>query len=477
MNYTLTKGSSVFQMKKIICLILALVFTLGIGVALAACNRDEPCTHSDTDYDGKCDKCGNDFGHACLDADKSHACDTCGRTMGEHIDADKNHACDYGCSVAIGVCDDSDKDHVCDYGCDKAYGVCEDADKDHVCDYGCGEEFGEHADGDDADHLCDHGCGRIADDGCYDTVVDGKCDECGADIEHTCLDENKDHACDICSQDVNADKHIDENKDHVCDYGCSRTIGVCKDADRDHYCDHGCGKYYGEHADGSDTDHLCDYGCGFIADDGCRDINDNSKCDECGGDYRDGFEPIDPALLIDRACATVEESSPTKIVTQFERVGDLGVSGTFIIEKQGEDLIFTYSYQTPADPMVSDEAMVTVEGKVYYKDGRFSEDGKTWTAGTPAVWSVYLDLERRYLIDPKINPDGTVLSAEISAEDAKAAFGTDLNADGNLSIQIRIDRQRVNYFDITCTTDSGATVNVRTSYTYQSIELDFPSAE
>ena len=137
-----------------------------------------------------------------------------------------------------------------------------DANKDHACDNGCTQAVGEHTDGDDKDHLCDYGCGRIADDGCYDTVKDGKCDECEAVIGHVCVDSDKNHACDTCGADM----------------------GVCADENKNHKCDYGCAKTFGEHTDGDDADHKCDYGCKQIADLGCVDLGNDGICDECGAE-------------------------------------------------------------------------------------------------------------------------------------------------------------------------------------------------
>ena len=218
---------------------------------------------------------GSALGHK--DDNTDHVCDNnCGkRDMGTHADANRNHICDYGCTTAIGRCVDADKDHDCDYGCSKTFGSCVDADKDHDCDYGCNKTFGEHSDGNDNNHSCDYGCGLIADSGCYDTIVDGKCDECGADINHTCKDEDKNHACEICSKMMG--KHEDANKDHACDYGCNNAIGNCVDVDKDHDCDYGCNMVFDRCTD-EDKDHHCDYGCNKVFG-ACEDANKDHSCD------------------------------------------------------------------------------------------------------------------------------------------------------------------------------------------------------
>ena len=327
----------------------------GCTTAIGTCadgDKDHDCDygcskvfgeHSDADKNHVCNYgCSVAIG-TCADTNKDHECDYgCDKSFGEHADVGKDHNCDYGCNVAIGACEDRNLDHECDYGCTKSFGEhkdtnkdhlceygcietigeCKDDNKDHLCDYGCNKTFGDHSDGNDNNHLCDYGCGKSADNGCYDTVVDGKCDECGAEMAHTCVDEGKNHACDICG--TNMGEHKDTNNDHVCEYGCTTAIGTCADGDKDHDCDYGCDKSFGEHADvgkdhncdygcnvaigacedrnldhecdygcsksfgthsdGDDNNHLCDYGCGQGADDGCYDTVVDGKCDECGAD-------------------------------------------------------------------------------------------------------------------------------------------------------------------------------------------------
>ena len=164
---------------------------------------------------------------------------------GEHVDKDKNHICDYGCSEALGVCEDNNFDHNCDYGCEKTYS--------------------EHSDGDDNNHLCDYGCQKIADDGCYDTVVDGKCDECGENIIHDCKDDNKNHECDICGTAIGNHSDSITDKDHLCDYGCGAVMENCVPNADDGDCT---------------TDIICSI-CGAITTEGAAShIGGNATCTE-----------------------------------------------------------------------------------------------------------------------------------------------------------------------------------------------------
>jgi len=323
------------------------------------CNQvaDDGC-YDTNPLDGKCDECGLAVDHECgggtADCTNPATCSICGQPYGNALGHDWDAAtCDTPktCSVcdetegnALGhdwdaaTCEAPKTCSVCGETEGNALGHTDASPKDHICDNGCGKvDMGTHSDGTDSDHLCDYGCGVIADEGCYDTEVDGLCDECGADINHTCVDANeKDHACDICSAPMGEHEDSETDTDHVCDYGCGATLEDCSggnatctekavcsvcgqpygelvahdfapatcdapstcrncpettgaalghlDENTDHVCDRNCGvTNVGEHADGTDNNHLCDYGCGQVADEGCYDSDPvDGNCDECG---------------------------------------------------------------------------------------------------------------------------------------------------------------------------------------------------
>lgn len=172
------------------------------------------------------------------------------------------------CAVGLTACGDKECDHQWGEWSTKTEATCtEKGVQERECSE-CGEtdtskiDKLDHVDGDDKDHLCDYGCGKTADDGCYDTAKDGKCDECGAAIKHTCVDADNNLVCDICSAAIAG--HADANKDHACDCGCS--------------------KRFGEHSDSAtDKDHVCDYGCKAVFEN-CFDTEEDSdhNCDICG---------------------------------------------------------------------------------------------------------------------------------------------------------------------------------------------------
>lgn len=183
---------------------------------------------------------------------------------------------------------------------------------------------------------------------------------------------------------------------------------------------------------------------------------------------------VDPLTKI---CNMVSESNPTKIITQTDYiVGGIALNGEYITEIEGNNSILTYSYEKMSDPMDgADQPHVTVSGKIYYKDGRFSEDGINWTTGAPSTTPVILNVTADIFENPVVSADGLTLVAEITPEKAVAAFGTDLAAEGNLVVEIVTDGINLRDVIISGTTKEGATVMVRTSYTYVALTLQFPA--
>ena len=193
----------------------------------------------------------------------------------------------------------------------------------------------------------------------------------------------------------------------------------------------------------------------------------------CGDE--EGNDNVDPVTKI---CNIVGESAPTRIITQTDYVvNGIALGGEYITEIEGNNSILTYSYEKMSDPMDGNSnPHTTVSGKIYYKDGRFSEDGITWKTGAPSTTPIIFNVSKDVFVNPVVSQDGYTLTAEITPEAALAAFGTDLAAEGNLVVEIVTDGTNLRDINISGTTAQGASVMVRTSYTYTAVTLEFPGA-
>ncbi len=190
----------------------------------------------------------------------------------------------------------------------------------------------------------------------------------------------------------------------------------------------------------------------------------------CGGD---GLEPIYmQAAALD----------PTKTVTFIEYTDASGnkLEGQYILEVEGEDSIFTYSYDRyrTADEAIAEgttERVKTVTGTVYCKDGKYSGDGVNWGA-SPVATEIKLNLDPELLTDAVISEDGNTLTAKIAVENAEAVIGTTLSAVGDISLTATSNGTYFTGLTLTCTTTQDATLTVRTSYSRNVIDLTFPES-
>ena len=174
--------------------------------------------------------------------------------------------------------------------------------------------------------------------------------------------------------------------------------------------------------------------------------------------------------------------NPTKTTTFVSYVTASGeeLEGEYVLECDGDDSIFTFTYdryRTTAEAIEdnSSDPIKTVTGTVYCQDGKYSDDGVNW-GSSPVATEISFKLEADKLTDAQISADGKTLTAALTAENAKSVLGTDLSADGNLSLTVTSNGTYITGVEVTCTTASGATVVVRTSYSYNKLTLEFPES-
>lgn len=172
----------------------------------------------------------------------------------------------------------------------------------------------------------------------------------------------------------------------------------------------------------------------------------------------------------------VKGSAPTTIKTITTVVGEEVLNGVYVTDIDGDDFDFTYSYERYAT--VDDNAdsyIVTVDGVVYYKDGKFSEDGENWSASAPSVDMQKIDL----LIDEKnfteytLSADGKTLVATFSADASEAVLGRKISATGDITMTVKTNGIYLTFIYISYESEVGL-VTVDTSYTYAPVKEEAP---
>ena len=183
----------------------------------------------------------------------------------------------------------------------------------------------------------------------------------------------------------------------------------------------------------------------------------------------------------------VASAAPTKTVTLTDFVkGNVTYQGEFIMSVEGNNSIFEFSYERPrtipegaTDGEYDDRVpnpVKTIEGVIYFKDGKFSEDGDQWTAEAPSTTIFSFDLKAEYLTGATTSDDGNTLTAEMTPENAVKVLGTDLQPQGNVKITVKTNGVSLSKVVLQYVTADGASVTIDTSYTYNNVVLVFPEA-
>lgn len=185
----------------------------------------------------------------------------------------------------------------------------------------------------------------------------------------------------------------------------------------------------------------------------------------------------------DEILAAVENSEPTKIVTivnyvkENEGLPDVSLNSQYTIELDGDNSIATYRAERLASPTDTDAdgPIKTVEGTLYYKDGKYSLDGEEWGAQPPYQSAKALALKLDKADSHEVSADGTTLTVKLSGENAADALGTDLKPVGTVTVEIVTVGEHVTRIFVSYTTESGARVEINTSYSYNKLTLTFPT--
>lgn len=183
---------------------------------------------------------------------------------------------------------------------------------------------------------------------------------------------------------------------------------------------------------------------------------------------------------IDGIANIVNSSNPTKIVTIVNyNVGDTALVAEYITQKDSESgkSQFDYQYQRKAIPgqdELSNESIKTVSGTVYC-DAEGNLSGSNFDAGSATGYLPYsLSINESRLSSYEFSEDGKILDAKVAASEAVRVFGSEISAEGDISLKITTNGTYLYNVEISYVAkDTGAAVSIRTSYDYAKISLEF----
>ncbi len=185
----------------------------------------------------------------------------------------------------------------------------------------------------------------------------------------------------------------------------------------------------------------------------------------CGGK---GDETLEAYL------ATVNASEPTNITTLTNHTrSDVSYTGMYETQMTKDGFVFTYEYEEKA-PVTLDGtgSVITKSGEIVYDGKQYVVDGvPTSVAPDVAYMSLALNLTADNIGEYKLSKDGNTLTAEISAEQVKAIFGTGISA-AAATLKLVVAGGRLSGVELAYTTTDGTGVLIKTSYTYAPIAAD-----
>jgi len=167
--------------------------------------------------------------------------------------------------------------------------------------------------------------------------------------------------------------------------------------------------------------------------------------------------------------ASVNASEPTDITTLTTHTrGDVYYNGTYetVITENG--FVFTYEYEEKA-PVTADSttgSVITKSGEIVYDGQKYLLNGEPTTAAPEVAYmSLTLNLTAQTIGEYRLSRDGNTITAEISADQVKAIFGTEISAT-TATLTVKLAGNRLSRVNLAYTTTDGTEVLVETSYTY-----------
>ena len=179
-----------------------------------------------------------------------------------------------------------------------------------------------------------------------------------------------------------------------------------------------------------------------------------------------------------------EEYVPTTIKTVVDYVytepdrTTRNLIGNYETHIEGDKSVFTFSYQRMAtvEEMVEGSRFVTVAGTIYKNGSQVSADGDAWEDATALPGADFsINIKKDYFASHTLSEDGNTLSGVVKPDKIADVFGVAISADGDVTLTVHGNGELVTGIEVSYKAKSGATVTIRTSYTYAPVTVTMPA--
>lgn len=175
-------------------------------------------------------------------------------------------------------------------------------------------------------------------------------------------------------------------------------------------------------------------------------------------------------------------STATAITTKVGYAAPSGddFGGWYVAKRQGNNMIIEYEfdrYQTVEESLANGntDRVVNEEGTIYYFNGKYYDSNdETLTPWVDAPLTVNFKFNvSKDKLSNIVTPNDNTLYATITPEACTEMFGIEIDCEGSISLYMATNGVQLTEMQLVYTTDSGATVTVFTTYSYNDLVLDF----
>ena len=174
----------------------------------------------------------------------------------------------------------------------------------------------------------------------------------------------------------------------------------------------------------------------------------------------------------------IAKSAPTKIVSIVEYVtatDTLKSVYTTEIDRVNNKARLIYDINELGNIAAGDpERIMHYAGEIYYADGAVKHyTDSSWSTAVGLAPDFKLDMSRALFAEYVVSEDGTTVTGKVTGENVAKVLGIEGLGATEMTVKVMTNGTYIYSLDITYTTSTGATVVVNTSYTYNTITLDF----
>ncbi len=202
-----------------------------------------------------------------------------------------------------------------------------------------------------------------------------------------------------------------------------------------------------------------------------------------GSDDNDGGNnnnAADQTSAVEKINDTINSSSPTQIVTtvRYTAPGQQELISSYTTERDAKEGVERFEFYVERYATIEEGipgGLKEIRG-IIWKDADGSilnSEGDVWSSADAVGYlAESLTLRDSYVKSYETSDNGNDITAYVTVANSERVFGVNIDANGDIKLEIDTNGTYLYEVTVTYTTVSGATVSVVTSYDYAVIDLE-----